>query len=135
MSLQWLKPRGICRIEKIKELESKIGITFPPQYVELVTKFNGAHPSKKLFNSLDRKDCVFEELINWDESRKANIFFWIDLLKPCNVVPFGKDPFGNCICFDFSQKLGPGIVFWDHETNRVYKISESFAQFLNSLRE
>ena len=95
---------------------------------------NGAYPDKNVFDFQGRKGCVFESLINWDKARKANFYFWLEVIENKKIIPFGKDPFGNVICFDFStSKDAPQIVFWNHENGDVSPIANSFDSFLNIL--
>lgn len=115
-------------------VEARLNISLPKSYINQVLKTNGAHPDKNIFDTKSRKDCVFESLINWDRSRKANIYFWLDNIKMENILPFGKDPFGNLICFDFSSNRNPKVVFWDHENDQITFIADSFDSFLQGLR-
>jgi len=134
MSIEWKKPRGDCKIEQIRDIEIQHGIKFPKSYIDVIIQFNGARPDKNKFSLKNREDCVFEELINWDKKRSANIYFWMRVTESLNVIPFAKDPFGNCICFKFRQVDNPEIVFWDHETNKITNISYNFDAFLSMLR-
>jgi hypothetical protein len=135
MSINWSSGRGTCTIAEIKEVELRLCISFPEPYVTLVTKANGAYPDKKVFDIEGRKSCVFESLINWDKSRKANFYFFLEIISNKNIIPFGKDPFGNLICFDFSNTGMTHIVFWNHENEEVSYIANSFESFLENLRD
>ena len=115
-------------------VEARLNISLPKSYIDQVLNTNGAHPDKSIFDTKSRKDCVFESLINWDKSRKANIYFWLDTIKMENILPFGKDPFGNLICFDFSSGRNPQVVFWNHENDQISFIADSFDSFLQDLR-
>lgn len=133
MSVTWEKGRGQVNIKQIQEFESLYKVSFPEMYKKIILVSNGGYPSKTLFDLDNGREVVFESLINWDKARKANFYFWLDNLDIENIVPFGKDPFGNLICFDFSTQENPVIKFWDHETNDFYVIAESFDDFLNKL--
>lgn len=119
---------------QLDEFEAKYQISFPIAYKTLVIENNGDLPTKTLFNVSNGREAVFESLINWDQSRKVNIYFWMENLGLDNVVPFGKDPFGNLICFDFNESAKPTIKFWDHETGEIHAVSSDWDSFLRSLR-
>lgn len=135
MNINWLGARGVFSLADLHSMEMEKGITFPQKYIDLVSSENGASPDKKIFDCATRHDCVFDSLINWDKSRKANMFFWAATLNVKNIIPFGQDPFGNLICFDYSHGSEPKIVFWDHETSEILHVADGFQYFLDNLRE
>ncbi|HEL1761160.1 TPA: SMI1/KNR4 family protein [Streptococcus suis] len=53
---------------------------------------------------------------------------------PSTLFPFGEDPFGNLLCFDYSDNQS--AVFWNHEMldnngqNTVF-MAQSFTDFIN----
>lgn len=133
MSLEWKKGRGEMSSLQLDEFEEKYQISLPDAYKALVVENNGGYPTKTLFNVSNGREAVFEALINWDKSRKANIYFWMENLGLDGVVPFGRDPFGNLICFDYRESAKPSIKFWDHETGEIYAVSSDLHAFLGSL--
>ncbi|MEX9786594.1 MULTISPECIES: SMI1/KNR4 family protein [Providencia] len=135
MPIQWEKGRGKMNPSQLDEFEVEYHISFPTDYKKLVIANNGGYPTKTRFNIENGREAIFESLINWDVDRKANIYFWMQNLKLDKVIPFGKDPFGNLICFDFRTSTEPSIKFWDHETDELYSISHNWGCFISSLRE
>lgn len=135
MSVTWEKGRGQVEVNQLQEFEDLYQVSFPATYKKLVSENNGGYPSKTLFTVENGREAVFESLINWDKTRKANIYFWHENLALNKVIPFGKDPFGNLICFDFNGYIDPTIKFWDHETGKVHFVSENFEEFLNALSD
>lgn len=131
--LQWSGARGDVTVEQISDFENMHKVVFPESYKSLVLKQNGGFPSKNLFVSAEGRESVFESLINWDKSRKANIFFWTEIVNRTKVIPFGKDPFGNVICFNFNYGKNPEIQFWDHETSELIPVASTFEFFLEKL--
>lgn len=135
MNLQWEKGRGVALASEIKEFEQDNGVKLPDQYKEHVLAYNGGYPSRTTFITSDGREGVFEALLNWDKNRKANIFFWKEIVKEKTLIPFGKDPFGNVICFKFTEaEEEPSIVFWDHELNKTSFISDNYNSFLKELK-
>lgn len=135
MSLEWTKGRGEVNPVQLDEFEHKYEIKFPDTYKYLIEKNNGGSPTKNLFDVSNGREGVFESLINWDPARKANIYFWMDDLDENKIIPFGKDPFGNLICFDFRVSSIPSIIFWDHETGQYHLINNDWDTFISSLKE
>lgn len=133
MNLQWEKGRGVVLASKIKEFEQENGVKLPDLYKEHVLTYNGGYPNKTTFRHSEGRECVFEALLNWDQSRKANIFFWNDVVNEKTLIPFGKDPFGNVICFNFLVVEEPSTVFWDHESNKTFFVSDNYKSFLEEL--
>ncbi|WP_356724712.1 SMI1/KNR4 family protein [Paenibacillus sp. JJ-223] len=57
---------------------------------------------------------------------------------PERIVPFGRDPFGNFLCFDYrSMQENPTIVFYDHESEvedeKIIYVCDTFTQLLSEL--
>lgn len=87
------------------------------------------------------------------------VYSCIKKALPYKVIPFGCDPSGNYICFDYSEsEANPKIVFWYHEVavteenldefeeeilrnnsleefqrKTIYYIDDSFTHFINNL--
>lgn len=135
MKINWLGARGRFSLNDLHTMEIEKDIKFPQGYVDLVSSENGASPDKKIFDCAARNDCVFDSLINWDKSRKANMFFWAEVINLSKIVPFAQDPFGNLICFDYSYGPRPKIVFWEHEADYTLPVADSFDCFLDNLRK
>ena len=122
----------------IKNFEKEHNIVFPRTYTDLIKKYNGATPNKEVFLLSTGRECVFNYLLDWNENVEGHIqniySILVDTLKKDSLYPFANDPFGNFICFDFTDKNDPSIVFFDHESNEIIQISKDFNSFLNSLR-
>ena len=132
--INWILSRGCCDLSSIQRIEEKYNIQFPKEYVDTVLEFNGGRPNRKLFDIKNRVECIFEALLNWDESRKQNMFDWMKIIESNTIIAFGQDPFGNAICFDFSgDKENPEVVFWNHELNKFEFIANNYSNFINEL--
>lgn len=135
MSVEWIKGRGEVSSVQLDEFEEQYQISFPDDYKTIVSKYNGGYPSATLLDLPTGREVVFDSLINWDQSRKANIYFWMNCLGLSKTVPFGKDPFGNLFCFCFSNSSNPHIKYWDHETGEFHMISNNWKSFTESFHE
>lgn len=132
--IMWTGSRGDISQEQITNFEKLNNVKFPSDYIDIVLEFNGGFANPNLIEIENKREVVFESLINWDPNKKANIYFWHEILGNGKVVPFGKDPFGNVICFDFSQSNEPSIMFWDHESDSLIFVANSLNSFLGKLR-
>ena len=129
--------------KKIKEIEKKIGIKFPEDYIDCVVNNHGGTPKKKAYDFKDRKEAVFNRLLSYNDESPINILKIYNLMKsylPKYIIPFAEDPFGNNICFDYREnKSSPKVVFWDHEVagmnpdRAIQYICESFTELLEKL--
>jgi hypothetical protein len=50
-----------------------------------------------------------------------------------DLIPFAEDSFGNLLVFKKPEM--DAVYFWDHETDEVEIISESFEKFFNDIRQ
>lgn len=134
--LTWKIIRPLANQTPIKKLEDILGVTFPKDYVECVMKNNAGYPSLKVFKTSSGIEHIFNNLLTLDENKKVNIFTTFESLLAATgnklLIPFAEDPFGNYICFDFSDST-VRIVFWEHETKKTDAISETFTEFLANL--
>lgn len=147
--------------EHIEKVGNELGIKFPKDYIECAIYNHGANVEPNCFD-LGRNQKIFGGLLSFNEESIENIekiYSYIKDALPDKVIPFGCDPSGNYICFDYMEsETNPKIVFWYHEiavtegrlddsdketlrTNtledlqrkRLYYIANSFTEFINSL--
>lgn len=140
--------RWICENDKVESMvilkvESQFGITFPKDFVECITRNDGGYPKPDRF-ILNGNEEVFNNLLSFDEEDSGNIiesYNDVNDRLPKKIIPFAEDPFGNLICFDYSNNGQPNIVFWEHEkvfTNKKLAISyvcDTFTSLLLMLHE
>jgi hypothetical protein len=53
---------------------------------------------------------------------------------PPKQVPLAFDPFGNAVCIDLGTQSYGHITYWDHETEHLSPVAQSFDKFLGLLR-
>lgn len=129
--------------KNIQEVEKYFNIKFPMDFIKCVKKYDGGYPRPKIFDIPGQDENVFSKLLTFDlESRNSIIKVYEDIKDrlPSNIHPFGKDSFGNHLCFDYrSNPESPIIVFWDHEEEgieeSIYPVCSTFQQLLDSLRD
>jgi len=86
-----------------------------------------------------KKDAhTFSDLLSLNKSDDDNVFEVYetvsDRLDRKDILPFAADPFGNFLCFDFSENPAH-IVFWNHEANLLDAVAKTFMELINMLHE
>lgn len=145
-------------VKEIMEVESLWKIKFPKDYVESAIYNHGGSPDPEEF-LVENRSKVFGCLLSYCNNSPDNILEVYNRIKerlPKDIFPFGCDPAGNYICFDYRKsKSNPGIIFWEHELGvlesdysqeqfkridlkevqekAIKPISSSFKEFIKSL--
>lgn len=134
--------------EEVFKFEEKIGFSLPDDYKEFLLNYNGGVPEIK-YSTFELND--FDESIGLQvlyglnlaqnlDLREWNEEYEDDLLDDCIIIGHGIG-FGLIVLvksMEFS-----GIYFWDHsfelesssEDENVYKIADTFKQFIDNLDE
>ncbi|MDM5186391.1 SMI1/KNR4 family protein [Bacillus sp. DX4.1] len=157
--IQWDFKRDEISEEDILEVARKIGVAFPNDYIECVKINHGACPEPEVFD-VNGEERVFGSLLKYNSESYTEIYNIYNDYKdtlPKEIVPFGIDPAGDLICFDYKNHTeNPIVVFWEHEDawkkealmksegitaeqaeeaarENVFYVAESFTEFLNKL--
>lgn len=121
----------------IKALETAIKVSLPVDYVKCVSENNAGYPSLNVFETEQGEKHIFSDLLSLIESDDDNVYEVYksvsNRLDRQDIVPFAADPFGNFLCFDFSE-TPTSIVFWNHEVNRLNAVAKSFTNLINMLQ-
>ena len=129
--------------EKIKQVENTFAIKFPSDFKKCVKDCNAGYPKPGCFY-IGFKGETFNNLLTFDLDSEYSILKIFSTLKSRlveKVFPFARDPFGNYICFDYRSGSNPTIVFWEHETASIDKVSaitkvcNSYSELLDMLEE
>lgn len=132
----------------VRELESKLGVTFPPDFRNTALKHNGAVPSRTSFTYQHprtgkvREDS-FAHLLSLRPQDDENVLevmkgLAVDDQLPVGVIPIGGNGGGNFIGLDYRLGERPSIVLWLHEENSeesLAPIARDFQELLESLRK
>ena len=128
--------RGFQQVEDetlIHEVELKYGINLPKDYIQIVKKYDGGVPDRKVFQA-GGKQRVFQRLISIQLCKHPNVLDAVEWIDSENSLPFALDPFGNVICFNIMNHLVDGILFIETETQAVFPVSSSLTDFINELK-
>lgn len=142
--ITWHNTEGKLTNQEINEVEEQLNIRFPKDYLEVVSNNDGGYPNVNVFK-LNNGEEMLNNLISFKTSSYSNILETLEAVSdrlPKKVIPFGEDPGGNLICFDYRSSDEPTVVFWDHEIagagefeKAISFVSDSFTDFLNMLHE
>ena len=144
--IDWLECYGEVSNQLLQDIQDKIGIILPKNYLSCIKLCDGGYPAKSVFNYIDvNDDCTWRTGIGTFLSiNKLNFlenytdppeFF------PENIVAFAETGGGDYICFDYRQDRdnpNPPIVFWNHGADigkDISFIANNFEEFIGMLRE
>ena len=127
MSLKWkyIEPLDESQLSKIEEY---FGLSLPEDYKKSLVDCNRGKPTLERFDTERQKECVLDYMINLEETVAI-----AQAVSADNLIPIGRDPFGNLIAFRIADRQIGSVVFWDHERGKSSKISGSFTEFLEKL--
>lgn len=127
MSLKWkyIEPLDESQLSKIEEY---FGLSLPEDYKKSLVDCNRGKPTLERFDTERQKECVLDYMINLAETVAI-----AQAVSADNLIPIGRDPFGNLIAFRIADRQIGSVVFWDHERGKSSKISGSFTEFLEKL--
>jgi hypothetical protein len=129
----------------LNQFEKQIGFSLPEDYRIFLRNCNGGMPEIKyaafFIKDLDdysSLDVLLGLNVNKFDLIRRNIEYKDDLVP--NSVIIGDDPGGSMIVL-ISDDNHSGIYFWDHsfdyeqsnEEHNIYKIANSFGEFINNL--
>lgn len=117
----------------LEDLEIKMCFPIPSDLIECVKVNNAGMPSCSKFDLADKKAMVFGGLLSFNEGDEDSFFDYVDMFRDSQtgkllLFPFGLDPFGNFFCIKDKK-----VVFFDHESNAVLPIADTFTQFIKML--
>jgi cell wall assembly regulator SMI1 len=149
--LNWLEPGQAISASLVHEAEKTLGLKFPPDYVELITRHNGAsNPKESSFHLVRQGRRVvsnFGALISLQRRAETegraglDLYGTIRLLGhqlPERIVPFALTGHGDFICFDYRSSTDqPTVVYFSHEAafteHAIVPLVSSVSDFLDLL--
>ncbi|MFA0814270.1 MAG: SMI1/KNR4 family protein [Anaerofustis sp.] len=143
MEIKWISENEVPSDQLIDDTEKKLGIQFPLDFLRIAKKYDGAYPVSNRY-TLNGTQEIFNNLLAFDINDISNIIQTYHDSKDRlidKLIPFGEDPFGNLICFDYRNGDVPSIVLWNHEVafsnkeKAITFICNSFSDLLGMLHE
>lgn len=116
-------------------MEAKYNYSLPDDLKNCIKENNGGVPSPCCYDFGSNKNKVFGGLLSFNKSDHNTIYDFIELFRTKNkagliMFPFGIDPAGNFLCVKNKK-----IVFYDHETDMVFPICNTFTELLERLHD
>lgn len=121
-------------LERIKEVERVLGLSFPDSYIRTLALCNGARPEANVFEQDSKMYGVtkFFEVSEIPHQKEL-----LDRFNPSDRLPIAYSEGGNYICLGTSGDEVGLVFFVDHEIpgGKAYtKIADSIEDFLERLR-
>lgn len=141
--IEWINKNNELAEGEIKYVEDILGIKFPEDYIRCIKNNDGAYPVPDTFNIKNDEETL-NNLLSLHKDKGNFMLQVYENVKDRmleKIIPFARDPFGNLICFDYSNDNQPTIVFWEHEKafndkeKAITFICNTFVEFLNMLHE
>lgn len=140
--------KGVVSEQEIFNLENKLGIYFPKDYIEFLKKNNGGYPDPDGFDFSNGDDgSSIDRFFSISDSKNESIIEYYSNYKnriPKGYFPIAKDPGDNLIIIDINHDKSI-VYFWDHESEaedgdipgmgNVHLIASSFTEFIDNLFE
>lgn len=131
--------------DEIKNIEGKLGVRLPSDFVEVAKEHHGGVPSPNSFyyNSpyAGKVKTNLTSILSFDLDDVEGIVDTYEDLKdqlPDGVVPFGDEGGGDYVCFDYrSDASAPRVIYWAHEfapEDAIIPLASTFTEFLEKLK-
>lgn len=124
------------REDDVRNLEQDLSVELPSDYRRFAITQGGAHPEPDTITLSGGREVVLERLLRVDPKSEESVTRVAQLLglRLANLLPFGRDPFGNLFCFERKGGSLAGIVFWDHESGTTTPIAPTFTRMVELLK-
>lgn len=125
--MEWKYVKNINENE-IVEVEKKYNINLPESLKNIILKYNGGRPDRRIFDTATSKERVIKSLISYSDKDKENIHIFSDFFKR-GYIPFAITPFGDVLC----MKKGEKIYILMHETDEFDYVCNNLDEFFKKL--
>lgn len=129
--ITWKYVKELKNATAIDDFEKEHNFSYPQDLKQVLIKYNGGRPSLKYYDLQSENDKEFKTLLSFNESDIENVYKCYPLdSSDKSLIPFASDPAGNYFVLKDNA-----VCLWNHETDRVEKISSTFTDFLNNLHD
>ena len=141
MKIDWFDPtEDPIDSRQIDGAELLLGVRFPASYRAVLANHHNSYGDADFaVPGTDHGANIghWLSLSPWDtESVWSYLSTWPEHQLPHEIVPFGEDGGGNCICFDYRSGSTPVVVIWYHElsgTDGLVTVAPTFDGFVGLL--
>lgn len=132
-----VEPNSQVSDEMISNVEERLGVVFPPAYLDLVKYNDEAVFEVGVFEYDGGTTCISEFFKFTDDEEQYSILWYqqpdrIDL--PANLVAIARDAGDYLICLDFNSPHAPVKLYIPNEKT-LLAVADSFEEFISSLQE
>jgi hypothetical protein len=134
--------------ERIRRLESELGMSLPDEYKTFLLRHNGGRPIPNAFpieGLANNPFGVIQVFFGVDDPiESCNVDWNYDVHKgrvPSNLLPIATDDGGDLVCLSIFGDDSGAVLFWDRHSEpaepsyeNVYRIAASFAGFIDGIR-
>jgi hypothetical protein len=146
--------------ERLRQLEARLKSRLPDDHRAFLLRHNGGRPTLPRFTFTDADGEQQEGVVEWffavhdqpyaeseewepDDSGESPPYFgqpleevWADFrseVPDAGVLPIGRDPCANLIGIGYAGSRAGAVWWYDHETETLVRLADSFSGFLNGL--
>jgi hypothetical protein len=119
--------------DSIEDFEKEQGVIVPAVLKEVIALHNGGRPSPEIIKTAAGKEVEIKSLLSFNKQDTETIYNVIGYFKERykgTLLPFASEPSGDYFCMNLNELT---IVYWEHETNEVSKVSDSLNEFMGGL--
>ena len=127
--MEWKYVKILKDNSVFENIERTYNVEIPKSLKEIISKYNGGRPEKRLFDTQNSKEKVLQGLISFNKEDKANIFIYEDLLRK-GYIPFAITEFGDAICIKIDNE---SIELYLQELDKFEYVCDNIEKFLNIL--
>jgi len=130
--LTWKYVKPYLAENPTADLAASDGFVYPADFYAFAQTHNNARPVPNTVDTDKTKGRVLFSLLNLNPGTPDNIYDSRPTDTKQSFYPFARDPFGNYFVFSGEKKQ---VRFWEHETDRLEYISDTFTEMLKKLYE
>lgn len=127
--MEWKYVKPLKNMNSITQIECKYKVQIPQALKNMIIKYNGGRPEKRLFYTDKHTEKVMKSLLSYNTEDKENIYFFSEIFEK-GFIPFAITEFGDTICINNQNK---NVELYLHETDSFEYICKDVEDFINIL--
>ena len=129
--MNWKYVKPLINTNVISDFETQNKIALPQDLKDVIMAYNGGRPSLRFYDLPGTKDKELKTLLSYNPDDLETVYKHYPLFQYMrSIVPFAVDPAGNLLVIDTGK-----VFFWDHETDELTFVADTFSAFLQMLHE
>lgn len=119
-----------CSHNELLTLQQKVGAPIPLDFATFLSKHNGAFPDVNLFRASNGIGGTVTEFLSTDRMLATKRLMFDRF--PEDLWPIAQTESGNFVLMRFRHPVS--VLFWDHETEYIVVLADSFDEFFVSMQ-